>query len=214
MLVTQMLQVERALQAITTAGMTHTPIEACKAYIKGKMLEEIALWESEEKVGRGEVDYINWWARNHHNYKVLPRMVGLFFGKPIGAHSCERNWSKTGNICEPKRNQLDPIRVGSLVLVSETVLNFAGIRYDNKPPVENIFLKLFLEKRGNDEKRIYENARVHILETSDESSADENDTTHTPEQARASIQPHQEDEQHSDSEEESQDVLRPLPRTT
>ena len=43
LLVTQMSQVERAPQAITTAGTTHTPIEARKAYIKGKMLEEIAL---------------------------------------------------------------------------------------------------------------------------------------------------------------------------
>ena len=156
LLVTQMSQVERAPQAITTAGTTHTPIEARKAYIKGKMLEEIALWESEEKVGRGEVDYINWWAHNHHNYKVLPRMVGLFFGKQYT--KARQLVHETGNICQPKRNQLDPIRVGSLILVSETVLNFAGIRYDNKPPVQNIFLKLFLEKRGNDEKRIYENA--------------------------------------------------------
>ena len=104
-----MSQAERTPQPITNAYTSHTPIEAQKAYIKGKMLEEIALWESEVKQGRGEVDYIEWWARNHQNYKVMPRMVGLFYGKPIGAHSCERNWSKTGNICKPKRNQLDPL---------------------------------------------------------------------------------------------------------
>ena len=41
------------------------------------MLEELALWESEVKGGRGEVDHINWWAVNHHNYKVLPTLVGM-----------------------------------------------------------------------------------------------------------------------------------------
>ena len=111
------------------------------------MLEELALWESEVKGGRGEVDHINWWAVNHHNYKVLPTLVGLLYGKPIGAHSCERNWTKTGRICEPKRNQLDPTRVASLVLISETVICFGGICYDNKPPVHNIFLQMFLQKK-------------------------------------------------------------------
>ena len=70
--------------------------------MKGKTLEEVALWESEVKAGRGEVDYVQWWAQNHQNYRVLPRLVGLYYGKPIGAHICERNWSKIGRICVPR----------------------------------------------------------------------------------------------------------------
>ena len=102
LLVTQLSQGNRTDATTTTpAGPQVTPLEARRAYIKGKMLEELALWDSEVKPGRGEIDYIAWWEQNHRNYKVLPKILPNFFGKPLGSHSCEKNWSKTGRICEP-----------------------------------------------------------------------------------------------------------------
>ena len=95
LLVTQLSQANRTdATAATPAGPQVTPVEARRAYIKGKMLEELALWDSEVKVGRGEIDYIGWWEQNHRNYKVLPKMLPIFFGKPLGRTSVRRTGVK------------------------------------------------------------------------------------------------------------------------
>ena len=82
-------------------------------------------------------------------------MVGNFFGKPLWSHTCKKNWSKTGHICKKKCNYIKPHRVNSLVLVSEVVRNFGGIKYKNKAPVQNIFLKMYLEKCEQSQKKAY-----------------------------------------------------------
>ena len=93
-------------------------------------------------------------------------------------------------------------------------MNFGGISYDNKPPVENIFLKIFLEKRGFDEKKTNDNAQVNILEASDKSSEDDDSNINIPAHAPVPTNPqakHDEDKQ-KDTEDESQDLLRPFTR--
>ena len=94
-------------------------------------------------------------------------------------------------------------------------MNFGGISYDNKPPVENIFLKIFLEKRGFDEKKTNANAQVNILETSNESSEDDGSSINIPSHAPVATTPqaeHDEDKQ-SDTKDESQDLLRHFTRS-
>ena len=173
------------------------------------MVEELALWDSEMKIARGEIDHIGWWEHNHMNYKVLPRVVGNVFGKPVGAHSCEKNWSKTGRICEPRRNALDPVRVSKLILISETVLQFGGIRYENKPPVDNIFLRMHVAKKNAEEVAVYDNAQHNVVQTSDSSSEDEPvfDQPIAQTQAQRSRETDVLPQEQSDSEEESEDLL-------
>ena len=120
-----------------------------------------------------------------------------------------KNWSKTGRICEPRRNALDPVRVSKFVLISETVLQFGGIRYDNNPPVDNIFLRMHLAKKSAEEVTVYENAQQNVIETSESSSDDEPayeqdiDQTQPERNPAAALLP----QQQSDSEEESEDLL-------
>ena len=114
---------------------------------------------------------------------------------------------RTGRICEPKRNALDPVRVSKWILISETVLQFGGIRYDNKPPVDNIFLNIYLAKKPGDDQTVYENSQHKVIVTSDCSSENEpldgQDNVQTQPQGHDAHFP----QDRSDSEEESEDLL-------
>ena len=80
--------------------------------------------------------------------------------------------------CEPKRNCIEPHRIDLLVLVSEAVRTFGGIKYDNKPKIKNTFLEMYLQKCGQAE--VYNDASNNVLEISEESSGDEEATLLPP----------------------------------
>ena len=106
-----------------------------------------------------------------------------------------------------KRNCIEPHCVNSLVLVSKILRNFGGVKYENKAPVQKIFLQMYLEKCRQSQKKAYNDASNNVLESSEESSRDQETVLPAVLQPPLPQTPDPIVESNTDSEEESQDLL-------
>ena len=90
------------------------------------------------------------------------------FGKPQVLIVVRKTGARLEEFASQMRNALDPAKVSTLVLVSKTVINFAGIRYNImmtilKGTSGNLFVKLFWNRKGDAQKTIYKSAEQNAI---------------------------------------------------